>query len=166
MNLPQNVVFLHHYEEEKDFQSGETHLSHWNQMCQETRVSDQKKSPYWAEMVYDLSQHVVKTCSFCNSTKPRPDRSPVSGLRAEEFGDLIFSDDGSIKNGDKTFGFLIVLNGATSHLTTHPCKSTSPSEVTSKFFEGRDTFQMNPEAICADLAFHHPHDIAGILPNA
>ena len=26
-------------------------------------------------------------------------------------------------------GFLIVLDGATSHLTAYPCKSTSPSEV-------------------------------------
>ena len=25
--------------------------------------------------VYDLYQHVVKTCPFCNSTKPCPDRS-------------------------------------------------------------------------------------------
>ena len=42
--------------------------------------------------VYDLYQHVVKTCPFCNSTKPRFDISRVSGLRAEEFGDLIFLD--------------------------------------------------------------------------
>ena len=92
-----------------------------------TRVSDEKKSRYWAEipdgealrniiyklsgernlrdlhlkhyhmstapfkkrtthldipgiMVYDLYQHVVKTCPFCNSTKPSPDRSRVSGI--------------------------------------------------------------------------------------
>ena len=31
--------------------------------------------------VYDLDQHVVKTCPFCNSTKPRLDRSRVSGLK-------------------------------------------------------------------------------------
>ena len=42
--------------------------------------------------VYHLHQHVVKTSPFCNSTKPRPHRSRVSGLRAEEFGDLIFLD--------------------------------------------------------------------------
>ena len=82
--------------------------------------------------VYDLYQHVVKTCPFCNSTKPRPDRSRVSGLRAEEFEDLIFLDHGSTKIGDRTFGFLIVLDGAISHLTACPCKSTSPSEVISK----------------------------------
>ena len=85
--------------------------------------------------VYDLYQHVVKTCTFCKSTKPRPDRSRVSGLRAEEFGDLIFLDRGSTKIGDKTFGFRIVLDGATSHLAAYPCKSTAPSEVISKLHE-------------------------------
>ena len=37
-------------------------------------------------------QAVVKTCLLCNSVIPRPERSRVSGLRAEEFGDLIFVD--------------------------------------------------------------------------
>ena len=74
---------------------------------------------------FDLHLHVVKTCPFCNSTKPRPDRSHVSGLRAEELGDLIFLDHGlKKKNGDKTVGVLFVLNGGTSYLTADPCKST------------------------------------------
>ena len=63
---------------------------------------------------YDLYQHVVKTCPFCNSVKPRCCR--VSGLRAEEFGDLIFMDHGSANIRGKTFGFLIVLGGATQHV--------------------------------------------------
>ena len=109
--------------------------------------------------VYDLYQHVVNTCPLCNSTKPRPDRSRVSGLRADEYGDLIFLDHGSPQVGDKTFGFLIVLDGATSHLTAYPCKSTSPSEVIFKLHAWMDTFQMNPKAICAGMAFHHPHDM-------
>ena len=94
--------------------------------------------------VYVFCQHVVKTCPFCNSIEPRPESSRMSGLRAEEFVDLIFLDHGSAKIGDKTFGFLIVLDGATSHLTAHPCKSTSPSKVFSKLHEWMDTFQMNP----------------------
>ena len=52
-----------------------------------------------------------------------------------------------------------MLDGATSHLTAYPCKSTSPSEVISKLHEWMDTFQMDPETICADMAFHHPHDM-------
>ena len=42
---------------------------------------------------YDLYQHVVKTYPFCNSIKPRLERCCVSGLRAEELGDLIFLKD-------------------------------------------------------------------------
>ena len=38
--------------------------------------------------------------------------------------------------------------------------------ITSKLHEWMDTFQMNPEAICAEIAFHHPHDMADILSNA
>ena len=102
---------------------------------------------------------MVKTCSFCNSTKRRPDRLRVIGQRAEIFRDLIFLDHGSAKIGDQTFGFPIVSDGATSHLTAYPCKSTSPSETISKLHEWMDTFQMNPKAICADMAFHHPHDM-------
>ena len=103
--------------------------------------------------VYDLYQHVVKTCPFCNLTKPRPDRSRVSGFRAEEFGELIILDHGSTNIVDKTFGFLIVLNGATSHVRGHLHQKSFPN-----FVSGLDTFQMNPKAICADVAFHHPHD--------
>ena len=52
---------------------------------------------------YILCQHVVKTCPFCNSVKPRPERSCVSGLRAEEFGHLTFLAHGSAKIEDRTF---------------------------------------------------------------
>ena len=44
-------------------------------------------------------------------------------------------------------------------LTAYPCKSTSPSKVISRIHEWMDTFQMNPMAICAGMAFHHPHDM-------
>ena len=63
------------------------------------------------------------------------------------------------QNLEKTFAFLIVLDGTTSHLTAYPCESTTPSEVISKLHEWMDTFQMNPNATCADMAFHHAHDM-------
>ena len=103
--------------------------------------------------VYDLYQHVVKTCPILQFDEAETNRSCVNGLRAAEFGDLIFMDHGSTNIGAKTFGFLVVVYGATSHLTAYPCKSTSPSDVISKLHEWMDTFQMNPEAICADMVF-------------
>ena len=54
------------------------------------------------ERFMTFCQHVVKICPFCNSSKPRPDRSHVSGLRAEKCGDPIILDHG---RGDQTFGF-------------------------------------------------------------
>ena len=109
--------------------------------------------------IFDFSQHVEKTCPFCNSTQPRAERSRESRLREEELGDVIFPDHGSAKIGDKTFGCLIILVGTTSQLTAYPYKSIFTSEVIAKLHEWMDTFQMNPKAICADMAFHNPHDI-------
>ena len=111
---------------------------------------------------YDLYRHVVKTCPFCNSVKPRPERSRVIGLRTEGFGDLIFLDHGSAKIGDKDlrisdcFGWRHITFDS---LPAYPCKSTSPSEVIAELHEWMDTFQMNPKTICADMAFHPPDDM-------
>ena len=105
--------------------------------------------------VYDLNQHVIKTCPLCNSTKPRPDRSSQKNLEISSYWIMY----GSTKIGDETFGFLIVLDGAASHLTACPCKSTFPSEVISKLHGRMEKFQMNPKAICADMTCRHLHDM-------
>ena len=133
------------------------HLKHYHL----STAPFKKRTPHLdiPRKVHDLYQHMVKTCPSCNSTEPRPERSRVSGLRAEEFGDLIFLDNGSTKIEDKTFGFLFIWDGTTSHLTAFPCKSTSPSEVISQLHECMDTFQVNPKAICSDMAFHQAHDM-------
>ena len=130
----------------KDF-----HLKH----CQMSTAQFKQKTTHWDTpgRIYDLHQHAVKTCPYCNSIKPRPEGSRVSGLRAEEIGDLIFLDHWSAQIENKTFGFLIVLDGATSHLTGHPCRSTSPSEVMSKLHEWIYGFPPSSRH-------------AGILPNA
>ena len=58
------------------------HLKHHHMSTSQFK----KRTTYWdrPENVYDLYQHVVKTCPFCNSTKPRPDRSHLSGLRINQ----------------------------------------------------------------------------------
>ena len=66
------------------------------------------------------------------------------------------------KFGDKTFGFLIVLDGATSHLTAYPCKSTSPSEVISKWTLST-WIRQRWRAV---MGFHHPHDMQAFPSNA
>ena len=61
-------------------------------------IQEENDSPGYSWTNYDLYQHVVKTCPFCNSVKPRCCR--VSGHRAEEFGDLIFLDHQRTKSLD------------------------------------------------------------------
>ena len=109
--------------------------------------------------IYDLYNLVVKKCKFCNTTQARPVRSRVSGLRAEEFGDLIFLDHGSTKVQNKTYVFLVILDGATSYITVYPCISTSASEVIQKLHEWMDTYQCNTKSICGNMAFHSPVEL-------
>ena len=109
-------------------------------------------------------QHLLQVFLRVGYDPARGEDMPVLQFRKTETGkisrertsgDHIFLDRGSAKIGDKTFGFLIVLDGATSHLTANPCKSTSVSEVIAKTHEWMDTFQMKLKAICSDMAFHH-----------
>ena len=83
----------------------------------------------------------------------------MSGLRAEEFGDLIFIDHGSVKVADKHYAFLIVLDAATSYLAVYPCQTVSASETIQKLHEWMDTYQCNPKSICGDMAFHNPLEL-------
>ena len=65
VNLPYSAEFLRKYEEEKDLQSGETHLPH-RKTCQETRVSDQKRSRFWEEIQkVNLSVTSSTSCLTC-----------------------------------------------------------------------------------------------------
>ena len=54
------------------------------------------------ENVTAMSYPCVVHLNCRHTTKPRPDRSSVSGPRSEDFGDLIFLDHGSTKVGDQT----------------------------------------------------------------
>ena len=118
---PRNIISK--LSEERNLR--DLHLKHYHMSTAQSRR--ERTHLNIPRNMYDLNQHVVKTCRFCNSVRPRMERSRVTGLRAEEFGNFIFLDNGSAKIGDNTFGFLMILDVATSH-TAYLCKSTSPSE--------------------------------------
>ena len=96
----------------------------------------------------------MRTCPLCNSVQPKPERWDFEQKNLETSS---FLDHRSAMIGDKTFGFMFFLDGTTPHLTASLCISPSTSEVVAEIHEWMDTFQMNPKAICADVAFHHPH---------
>ena len=64
---------------------------------------------------------------------------------------------------ETTFGFLIILDGATSDLTAYPCKSTSPSEVIS-WMDGH--FPDESEGDLCRYGFPSSSRYAGNLSNA
>ena len=66
-------------------QYGRTQLLHWNMRCQKTRASEQKIHQFSGQKKQKVKpsvhQRVAKTYPFCNSAKPRLERSRVSGFR-------------------------------------------------------------------------------------
>ena len=61
-------------------------------------------------------------------------------------------DHGSAKIGDKTFGFLIVLNISMQQYSYW-------KSVLSIMSDWMDTFQMDPKTICASMAIHQSRDM-------
>ena len=57
-----------------------------------------------------------KDCEICQKTKPAPPRSRFSGVRAKDFGDVVFTDHCEIKHMSKKHQLFLVLDGATSLL--------------------------------------------------
>ena len=74
------------------------------------------------EGVYRLCDGVVKDCEICQKTKPAPLRSRFSGVRAKDFGDVVFMDHCEIKHMNKKHQLFAtsLLWGATQEEGTEP----------------------------------------------
>ena len=108
------------------------------------------------QRIYDKYDNIVKTCEYCNRHKPAPQRSRVSGLRAENFGDLIFLDHGQTKIGTQNFLFLIVLDGATGFLAAYSQQTLNPEDTIRNVHDWMDTYSCTPKCIVADMAGNRP----------
>ena len=70
------------------------------------------------EETYDKYEHICKTCKVCAENATPPARSRVSGIRAENFGDVLFVDYAEIRaQGNPNNALvLLILDGATNYL--------------------------------------------------
>ena len=92
---------------------------------------------------------VVKECETCQKTKPAPPRSRFSGVRAREFGDVVFMDHYEIKHMAKKHQLFLVLDGATSLVRNQP--------VTQDLLrEWMHVHSCKPKWVVADMAFFTP----------
>ena len=74
------------------------------------------------EGVKHLFDSIVRDCEICLKTKPAPPRSRFSGVRAKNFGDVVFMDHCEIKHMSKRRQLFLALDGATSLLGELPKK--------------------------------------------
>ncbi len=78
-----------HQKLSKDVELLKLHLKHYHMTpSQFRRRTNLLQLP---EEIYKKFEEIVKSCEICMKNAPAPARSRVSGLRAENFGDLFFS---------------------------------------------------------------------------
>jgi hypothetical protein len=74
--------------------------------------------------IYEKYDKVCKQCKICSSAVKAPPRSHVSGMRSENFGDLVFVDHCFIPVDNGQLCIFHMLDGA-SHLLWAQAQSTS-----------------------------------------
>ena len=112
------------------------------------------------DSVYAKYELVVKKCEACMESRPPPPRSRISGLRAVNFGDLVFIDHGSVKlctsGGEKEYMFFAIMDGATNLLWAVLTNGKEESEAQEVLREWMDHHQCRPKALVGDQAFMTP----------
>ena len=60
--------------------------------------------------IYEKYDKFVKGCKVCGTSVPSPPRARTSGMRASEFGDVIFVDHQEIQFRTAKYDVLLVLD--------------------------------------------------------
>ena len=78
--------------------------------------------------VDEKRDQVIKRCSTCQEHKPPPARYRASGMRAKNFGDLVFIDHLELRYRELVYAVFLDLDGATNLVWAKP-QSTMSNEV-------------------------------------
>ena len=105
------------------------------------------------EEIYDKYEKVVKGCKICNEAATVHPRSKVSGIRARNFGDVIFADHAEIEHDNRKYIVLLTLDGATNLLSGFPQQDTMAVTTQECIREWMDNHNCKPKNIVADMAF-------------
>ena len=96
---------------------------------------------------------VAKTCKICSETVPTPPRSHVSGVRARNFGDIVFVDFADVDYGETKFIVLLVLDGAANLLAAFPQREKDDPHTMESLRDWMDHHQRTPKNLVAHQAF-------------
>ena len=126
------------------------HLKHYHMSSAQFRRRTSEL--YLPEGIYRLYESVVKECETCQKTKPAPPRSRFSGVRAKEFGDVVFMDHCEIKHMAKKHQLFLVLDGATSLLWGSTQQEGTEPVTQDLFREWMHIHSCKPKWVVADIS--------------
>ena len=107
--------------------------------------------------VYEKYDKIVKGCKVCGISVSSPPRARISGMRASEFGDVIFVDHQEIQFRTAKYVVVLVLDGATNLLwATALQKTLLPEETISAFRLWIEENNYVPKRVVGDTAFFTP----------
>ena len=106
--------------------------------------------------VYEKYDKVVKGCKVCGTSVPSPPRARISGMRASEFGDVVFVDHQEIQFRAAKYVVLLVLDGATNLLWATAQKTLLPEETISALRLWIEENNCVPKRVVGDTAFFTP----------
>ena len=105
------------------------------------------------DSVYQKYEDVCHKCRVCSTSIAPPPRARVSGIRASNFGDVIFVDHAEIMLRSNKYMVLLVLDGATNLLWATAQSSLSNNETIQCLRNWTDEHNCMPKAIVGDEAF-------------
>ena len=103
--------------------------------------------------VYEKYDKVVKGCKMCGTSVSSPPRARISGMRALEFGDVIFVDHQEIQFRTAKYVVLLVLDGATNLPWATAQKTLLTEETISALRLWIEESNCVPKRVVGDTAF-------------
>jgi hypothetical protein len=130
------------------------HLKHYHMSpAQFRRRTSELALP---DEIYMKYERVCKKCKACSENVPAPSRSRVTGLRASEFGELVFVDHCEVSHGGHKSLVLLILDAASSLLWGSPQVNASTELTLSAMREWMDNYQVRPGTLVCDMFFTQP----------
>ena len=105
------------------------------------------------DSVYQKYEDMYNKCRVCSTSIAPPPRARISGIRATNFGDVIFVDHAEIQLRKNKYMVLLVLDGATNLLWATAQNSLNNKETIQALRLWTDENNCMPKAIVGDEAF-------------
>ena len=102
----------------KDLGLYKLHIKHYHMSLKQFG----RRTPELAlpEAIYEKYDKICKTCDYYTKQPHKMVRARVSGIRADNFGDLLFVDHAEVSFRGHVFLVLPILDAATSLLAAYP----------------------------------------------